>query len=233
MADGAGEIGKPQRPAAACKPKSARPSIVFQFLQWLASKSHHTRRIDGMRVLASEMANVERVETALNLIHEHDPIRHSRLIRDLEQIWVWAIPGSVGRFRHLGWTCDLDKQFVETTAPDLIASVIVHEATHARLYRMGFGYEEAMRERVEQICLRRELAFARKFPGGIDSHGVEAILHSLPDLSDEGFDRRRNEDYRAVFLRNGVPRWLVNFVIVTSSWLHRRRARKRKSAGAS
>jgi hypothetical protein len=197
------------------------------------SKSHHTRRVDGVRVLASALANVERVETALNLIREHDPVRHGRLIRDLEQIWVWAIPGSVGRFRHLGWTCDLDKQFVETTTPDLIASVIVHEATHARLFRMGFGYEEAIRERVEQICLRRELAFAAKVPNGIDNHGAEAILHSLPDLSDEGFVQRRSEDYRALFLRNGVPRWLVSFVIVTGSWLHRRRARKRKSVGAS
>ncbi|AWC22437.1 hypothetical protein CO731_01895 [Aminobacter sp. MSH1] len=229
MAESAGEIGKPQRPAAACKPKSARPSIVFQFLQWLASKSHHTRRIDGVWVLASEMANLERVETALNLIREHDPVRHGRLIRDLEQIWVWAIPGSVGRFRHLGWTCDLDKQFVETTAPDLIASVIVHEATHARLFRMGIGYEEAIRERVEQICLRRELAFARKFPNEIAVQWAEASLHSLPDLSDERFAQRRGEDYRALFLRNGVPRWLVSFVIVTGSWIHRRR--QKKSAG--
>lgn len=226
MAEGAGKIGKPQRPAAACTPKSARPSIVFHFLQWLVSKSHYTRRIDGVRVLASEMANVERVETALDLIREYDPIRHSRLIRDLEQIWVWAIPGSVGRFRHLGWTCDLDKQFVETTAPDLIASVIVHEATHARLFRMGFGYEEAIRERVEQICLRRELAFATKVPNGIDNHGAEAILQSLPDLSNEGFVQRRSEDYRAVFLRNGLPRWLVSFVIVTGNWIHRRRQKK-------
>lgn len=226
MAEGAGEVGKPQRPAAACKPKSARPSIVFQFLQWLISKSHHTRRIDGVQVLASEMANLERVETALNLIREHDPVRHGRLIRDLEQIWVWAIPGSVGRFRHLGWTCDLDKQFVETTAPDLIASAIVHEATHARLFRMGIGYEEAIRERVEQICLRRELAFARKFPDEIAVQWAEASLHSLPDLSDERFAQRRGEDYRALFLRNGVPRWLVSFVIVTGNWIHRRRSRK-------
>ena len=62
--------------------------------------------------------------------------------------------------------CVIDERFVvdEGTTPEMIASVIVHEATHARLFRMGIGYEEGRRARVEQVCLRRELAFAAKLP---------------------------------------------------------------------
>jgi len=36
----------------------------------------------------------------------------------------------------------------------------VHEATHARLRRYGIGYEEGLRQRVEEANFRRELAFA-------------------------------------------------------------------------
>ena len=53
-----------------------------------------------------------------------------------------------------------------SSRPELIASVIVHEATHARLMRCGIGYEEELRARVEKVCLRRELAFAAKLPNG-------------------------------------------------------------------
>ena len=54
----------------------------------------------------------------------------------------------------------------DTTDTALIAAVIVHEATHARLWRCGFGYDEDERHRIEAICVRRELAFARRLPDG-------------------------------------------------------------------
>ncbi|BBD39680.1 hypothetical protein Amn_45600 [Aminobacter sp. Y103A] len=206
-----------------------RPGTALRLVRWLQHKLHHVRRIDGVLVVAFEPVNIDRIESALRLIGDHDPIRYRHLVQDLERIWVSVVPGSVARFRRSDWTCDLDEPFVETATPELIASAIVHEATHARLYRMGFGYEEAIRERVEHICLRRELAFAAKIPGGIDNHDAEAILHSLPDLSNDGFARRRGEDFRAIFLRLGMPGWLAGFFVSTSSWLHRRR--RRKSAG--
>ena len=47
-------------------------------------------------------------------------------------------------FNHSLNACQLDERFVldEKSGPELIASVIVHEATHARLMRCGIGYEE-------------------------------------------------------------------------------------------
>lgn len=212
-----------------CKPNSPRLSAAFRFFQWVRSKVYQIRDVDGVSVLAFESANVDRVEAALNIIRDCDPIRHRRLVRDVKQIWVWQVPGTVARFRRAEWSCDLDEQFVETATPELIASSIVHEATHARLDRMGFGYDEAIRERVERLCLRRELAFAKKFPDGIVGQWAEASLNALWDLSDAGFAQRRDEEYRTIFLRNGMPHLLVNFVIVTGSWLNRRRAIRRKS----
>lgn len=232
MADDGGELAKSSRHMLSCKLNPPRLSVAFRFLHWIRSKIYQTRHVDGMSVLAFETANLDRVEAALNVIRDYDPIRHRRLVRDLRHIWVWQVPGTVARFRVAEWTCDLDEQFVETSAPELIASTIVHEATHARLDRMGFGYEEAIRERVEHLCLRREVAFAKKVPGGIEGQWAEASLNALWDLSDEGFAQRRDEDYRAVFLRNGTPRWLVNFIIMTGSWLNRRRVARKKAPGS-
>lgn len=102
---------------------------------------------------------MDRVEEALALIKRYDRLQYDRLSRDLKRVWVHVLHGIRG---EAFVTCELDARSVqpETTSPELIASTIVHEATHSRLLRCGIGYEEAVRARVEAVCLRRELAFA-------------------------------------------------------------------------
>ena len=60
--------------------------------------------------------------------------------------------------------CELEDNFVraEDTSVAQIASAIIHEAIHARLMRLGFGYEEPKRLRIEQICFGAQQAFAEK-----------------------------------------------------------------------
>ena len=62
--------------------------------------------------------------------------------------------------------CELNEVFVrdEETSVAQIASVIVHETTHARLMRFGFGYEEPKRVRIEHICFSAQRAFVRRLP---------------------------------------------------------------------
>src|SRR2546427_9194317 len=45
------------------------------------------------------------------------------------------------------------------TSAARLASTLVHEATHARLDRLGFRYAAERRARIEGICFRREIAF--------------------------------------------------------------------------
>ena len=82
------------------------------------------------------------------------------------------LPSSVASFEYRIYTCQIDTRYclAETTTPELLAAVIVHEATHARLWRRGIRYEEAQRPRIEEICVRREIAFAAKLPNGEDAH---------------------------------------------------------------
>ena len=83
-------------------------------------------------------------KTALGLIKTYDRIRYDRLLRDLDRIFIRVLPSSIASFNHSLNACQLDERFVldEKSGPELIASVIVHEATHARLMRCGIGYEE-------------------------------------------------------------------------------------------
>jgi hypothetical protein len=125
-----------------------------------------SRRIDGLWVGCYYKENAEaslrRVEDALRLIETYDPRRYRRFLRDLERIWVVPTAGGIAHFDRSIWACALDPRFIlsEMTASGDIAEAIVHEATHARLWRCGFRYSEEVRSRVEAICFRRERAFA-------------------------------------------------------------------------
>jgi hypothetical protein len=149
-------------------PAKPRVSLEDRFLLVF---SRERRRVDGLWIGGLEGKSSPawpRVEAALRLIKTYDRIRYDRLIRDLDRIWVKMLPASIANFNHSLNACQLDERFVldEKSGPELIASVIVHEATHARLMRCGIGYEAELRVRVEKVCLRRELAFAAKLPNG-------------------------------------------------------------------
>jgi hypothetical protein len=130
-----------------------------------------SKRIDGLWVGTWETGGkartvLERVEEALRLIKTYDPLRYRRIGSDLERVWVDVLLGSLGNFAPAIKTCKLDTRFIlaDTSSPEVIASIIVHEATHARLWTCGIAYEEGLRARVEAVCLRREIAFSAKLP---------------------------------------------------------------------
>jgi len=181
------------------------------------------RLVDGLVVGASNEEELDCVAAALRSIQQHDPLRYNRLIRDLDHILVLEIEGSVGRFNEIGWLCKLSRKFVfkTSTTPALLASVIVHEATHARLWRIGFGYDEPIREKVERICLRREIAFAAKVPGGIPGQWAEATLEAMPDYSDVAVSKRTISNLDKTLRALGCPEWLIGALVAFGRLLHR------------
>ena len=147
--------------------QNKRPRLLDR-LELRFSKS---RRVDGLWVGVASFGPepiLRRVEEALRLIQTYDQRRYNRLVRDLERVWVRDIPGAIGNYNKSMRACTLDREFVagERSNPELIAVVIVHEATHARLERCGIDYKEELRSRIEAVCIRRELAFAAKLPNG-------------------------------------------------------------------
>jgi hypothetical protein len=180
---------------------------------------------------------LRRVEDALQLMKRHNPLHYTRVTGDLDRIWVHLTPGADGNYARRLNTCELDERFVmqEETTLERIASTIVHEATHARLERWGFAYDEAKRHRIEAICLRRELNFVSGLAG------CEALQQSIRDSLDYYGDnaeffsdknmRQRFDDGSLETLRwLGVPIWLVALLSKTINWRHRLRSPRAAAA---
>ena len=112
----------------------------------------------------------ERIEKALELIKTYDSRRFAQIHRYIKSIFVFGDPTAYGYWHQSLQMCELQENFVraEDTSISRIASAIIHEAAHARLMRLGFGYEEPTRLRIEQICFDAERAFVRRLPYGED-----------------------------------------------------------------
>ena len=178
---------------------------------------------------------LHRIEDALRLTKHHDRLNYSRIIHNLDRIWVQLIPSAAAHYERTLNACVLDERYVlgETMTLDMIASTIVHEATHARLEGWGITYEEKSRYRIESICLRRELNFLIKIPDGgpLREERARALEWCASDqdrLSDASFRKRRDQGEVETLRYLGVPDWLVRFAM----WLIRRR-RLRAFARAS
>lgn len=123
------------------------------------------RLVDGIRLAVSggKLA-LDRIEEALGLIKRHEPMRFRRMKKDVDLIGVWLLPGPLGCFDTTARASIIDGRFVldDVTTPAMIASVIVHEACHARLEALGIDYSEDRRARIEALCKRQELRFAAR-----------------------------------------------------------------------
>jgi hypothetical protein len=193
-----------------------------RLLDGLALRLSDSRRIEGIWVgcfgVEKSGGALGRVEEALCLIKTYDSLRYDRLLRDIDRIWVNLLFGSNGEYRNSLRLCVLDERFVlgDTTRPEQIASVIVHEAAHARLKHCGIGYQAELRARVEAVCFRRQRAFAAKLPDGEEvTRDAESRLAGYPSdfWTDDAF-RARFEQGGAEALRfGGAPEFLIRILL--------------------
>ncbi len=166
---------------------------------------------------------------ALAAIQAYDPFRLSLIRRDVSIIWVFEARPNRAVWNEKIKACILDRTYVlsEETSPSMIASTIVHEATHARLLRRGIGYDQTIRKQVEDICHEATVRFAKKLPdGGII---LEEAKHYL-NLPSVFYSSEAREDRELAWLRetNALPKW---FTCLVERRVEKRRAlRKNRSA---
>lgn len=175
---------------------------------------------------------LRRVEEALQLIKRHDPLHHSRVLRNLERVWIQLHPSALAHYNSSLNACVFDERFVlaETTTLQKIASTIIHEATHARLDGWGIDYDEASRYRIEAICIRRELNFLTKLPDS--EHLQEELVHALEwyatrqdDFSDRNHRELDDQGAPEAFRYLGAPGWFIRCAM----WFIRRRQARASS----
>lgn len=211
--------------------------VIYNFLR--RASAHYDARImrnppaleiGGIRVwfngLGDERQKLAHVslELALRWIERNDPVRLGRMARDLAGIIVWHFPRALrleAQCDESSGVCQLDGRAVlgkYREMPLLIALVIVHEATHARLFRRGFGEEsgrdESCRLRQEAICRRAELAFLERVPNSarLASAIRESHLELAPRYGHAQMLRRREEALRSVWIPRPIARWLAAHV---------------------
>jgi hypothetical protein len=211
-----------------------RPRLLDRVELWLSTG----RQVDALWVRVSFDSEpdpiLRRVEEALRLIKTYDRIRYDRLSRDLKGVWIRLLPGALGTFNAALCACELDRRFIldDDSPPELIAAVIVHEATHARILHCGIESNEKLRQRVETICLHRELAFAARIP---NSEKVRDFAErTLPLASteefwtDEAYEERFQNESAKVLREFGVPDRLIRFIsMLRKSYQYLVRSRKR------
>jgi hypothetical protein len=207
---GVASAGKPDR----------KPAAVDRLNFWLST----SRQVDGLWVGTTEskpQPGLRRVEEALRLIKHHDSLHYSRVLHNLEQIWVHLLPNALACYDGSKKACVLDERFVllETTTLEEIASTIVHEATHAKLERWGINYDENKRSRIEAVCLRRELNFIASLPNSEPLR--EKIARTLEwcgsdhaYFSDVSFQQRDDQGNAETLRYLGTPDWLIRFLLI-------------------
>jgi hypothetical protein len=174
----------------------------------------------------------DKVAAALQLICDVDPIRHRQVVRDISRIWITTVVAAAGQLMPSTSICELDERFLmrEDISIEEVAGAIVHEATHARLFRWGIGYEENLRDRVENICMARELAFAAKLADGAAiRRWVEARQNGSVDYSNSAFAVREIAGAREALVHLGTPGWIADIVVTIARW--RRGSAKQQESG--
>lgn len=197
--------------------------LVDRFVIWQSL----SQNFDGLWLGAfTEKTQAETVlgklREALELLKTCDPYRYKRVLAQFDKILAHAMPAR-GRFVPALRRCVLDDTFVATGRIDEIAATIVHEATHGELLRRGVGYNQAIRGRVEAICVRQELAFAARIsqPSAIKERCEWKLA-----LPDDTWSRTQQDEQAIAWLKEtGFPRWILKTVLAIRDFRAGRTAR--------
>lgn len=162
--------------------------------------------IDGIEVIDVAEDQSKRtlvgVREALQVIQRVDPRRYARLRQDLHRIVVLKAGGP--EFAPEVGACLLPSGYVRESNAAAVATTLVHEATHARLWRRGIGYGPDLRGRVERTCVKEQVAFAERLG---DVHILSQLREKLqrPWWTPAQLHERRIAAWRQL----GVPNWVL------------------------
>lgn len=144
-----------------------------------------------------------RVREALELILIHDPRRVGRLRRNIRGFAIEEAGGD--HFDQDLRLHVLDARWLLQSSSIALASRIVHEGVHARLYHCGIAWDPIQGARTERICVNEQIAFLQKVPGSATV--VEGLMRVLAtEWWGEAQARKR---WRERMLARGVPEWLL------------------------
>ncbi|MEZ4588987.1 MAG: hypothetical protein R2909_21660 [Gemmatimonadales bacterium] len=153
---------------------------------------------------------LDRLRDGLVALRTHGPLYWRWLARHVDHLLVQNHPGVHGAFHAEGPYVLISAEFLgrDTTTPLDVAVLIVHEVTHARIDAAGAEYVPNVAIRVERVCIRHEIAFARSLPDELGAKLLPRIEYRYANadtLWSPTEARRRTEEALAAL---GSPVWV-------------------------
>jgi hypothetical protein len=185
---------------------------LLRYLTWrLAILGLSRQVVRGMEVVSIAEAHdlarpISKLGDALELIAVHDPLRFERLRKNIRRV---LLSDGVGPeyITSIG-ACILSVAFVENASTVQLALTLVHEATHARLWRAHIGRRLAKRDQLEHVCIKSERQFGERLRGADRLAAlavVDAELVGSKWWSRDALIQRRANEMRSL----GLPAWLI------------------------
>lgn len=157
--------------------------------------SHGIQLVDNK--LRTRDTFMSAIDSALELIKQTSPPLFNRVKKEIRRIY--HLPCSGGKYKRSLRLCviDLEKHLAivteENSADAILATTLIHEATHGYLYSRGIKYSKSTHQRIEKICVKEENKFARMI--GSEEYPVES--YEYPSFS-ERFKEVR-QDFRRIW----------------------------------
>ena len=145
--------------------------IARVLIEWsvllLARMTGRARQVHGVEIMFLTEAEEDHdailsLEAALDLVHRQHPLSLRRIRDFLGRVVV--LEAGLPEYRSGMGGATLPLSLTKTLTPEELALVLVHEATHGRLYAWGIREGSENRERIEEICVGRELALLAHLP---------------------------------------------------------------------
>jgi hypothetical protein len=204
--------------------KARGRSFAARMILWVVRHAER-REILGVPVIVpggtrGDDEAFAKITSALDLLRDHGSRTLDDIRRHTNGVFVWVTAGARGEWHRETGLVVLEEAYVchgGTSARD-VASTLVHESTHARLDAKGFEYSPEQRQRIERVCFRRQLAFARRLsePGDLVGQAQQQLQRSPDYFTGEAWRQRAV----VKLIELGVPRWLAQAI----GWIARRRA---------
>jgi hypothetical protein len=205
---------------------SLRRKIQLFPLKFTFAISRKFQRNDfKVAALASGKIAFPKIDQALNLISRFDLRSYCRIQRDVKKILVFTTTPYCAEWIGQLQMCVLDREYLchPDVLPEEIASTIIHEATHARLERAKINYKEEMRSRIERICVKSEIAFARRLPNGEQLIKKAESRLKIPETfwKNSEFQQRQLDAIAEL----GEKFWPARLLYPVAKWIVKRRKR--------
>lgn len=141
------------------------------------------------------------LHAALQLIIRYDRTRYERMRRDLVGILVLPHASTPGAIHEDIRICSLDASQMRGDKSGLASALLlVHEATHARLGKMGFRARTVGVRRVEAVCALAEYLFLLRVPSFTNRDTILERARQKVDIGRQDSRRKRRGSEQATIM---------------------------------